>query len=156
MSYNVKTLLALVLFFPIGLTRMWRSACSWKPAVKCAVSSLVLAAFAFILVFPSPSVGGNGGIQLYGDEPAVQVYGPKLPENYVLANIPVVTGDSVVYSEDASADDRFYVYANKVSYHLESCDYFSDSSKKLTVYEAHFSGYTPCGHCNPPLYGSEG
>jgi len=154
LSYNSKTLLALLLFFPLGLTRMWRRRCSWKPAVKCAISALLAAAFALVILAPSPSVGSNGGIQLYGDKPAVAVYGPKLPENYVLANVPVVAGDSVVYAQDALVDDRYYVYANETCYHLESCDFFSDNSKKLTLYEAHFSGYAPCGTCNPPLYGS--
>lgn len=154
-SYNAKTLLALVLFFPIGLTRMWKRRCSWHAGVKAAVSVFFACALALVIAYPGPPAQ-VGGIRLYGDEPSAKVYGPKIPEYYVLENAPVVAAGSVVYSEDALADGRYFVYANETCYHLESCEFFSDASKKLTLYEAHFSGYRPCPTCNPPLYGNMG
>ena len=34
-------------------------------------------------------------------------------------------------------------------YHLYDCKFAYASSRRLTVYEAHYLGYTPCGLCNP-------
>jgi len=153
LSYNSRTLLWLLLCFPVGLTRMWRAACSWKPGVKYAVSSLAVAALAAVLLLPSPAVGVQGSITLLGDEPAVEVYGPQLPENYVLTNRGIA-GESVIVPEEELVDNRFFVYVgqNAKCYHLESCDYAYDTAKKLTIYEAYYAGYKQCDICNPPAY----
>ena len=153
MSYNGKTLLWLLLCFPVGLTRMWRSRCSWRLGVKYALSSVVLAALAAVMLLPSPAVSRQGSITLLGDEPAVEVYGPQLPMNYVLTNRGYA-GDSVIVPDEDLVDNRFYVYAGEKAkcYHLETCDYAYDAAKKLTVYEAYYAGYKQCNICNPPAY----
>ena len=153
MSYNGKTLLWLLLCFPVGLTRMWRSRCSWHYGVKYALSSLVVIALAAALIYPSPSVGAEGGIVLYGEDPSAEVYGPKIPENYIFTGNTAAVGSVIVPEEDL-VDNRFFVYAGEKAkcYHLSSCDYAYDSAKKLTIYEAHYSGYIPCNICNPPPY----
>ena len=50
MSYNAKTRLWLVLCYPVGLTRMWRSRCSWKLGTKYLISSIALVVLAAALV----------------------------------------------------------------------------------------------------------
>ena len=52
-------------------------------------------------------------------------------------------------------DPETYVYATVGSklYHTTSCRRLCYSSHKYTLYEAHFSGYSPCDLCNPGVYG---
>ena len=153
MSYNGKTLLWLILCFPVGLTRMWRTACSWKLGAKYAVSSLAVIALAAVMLLPSPAVSRAGSVTLLGDEPAVEVYGPQLLMNYVRSN-RAFTGTSVIVPDEELVDNRFFVYAGADAkcYHLETCDYTYDTSKKLTIYEAFYAGYKQCNICNPPAY----
>ena len=66
MSYNGKTLLWLFLFFPVGLTLMWRWKCSWRAGVKAAISAPVLLALLAVMLYPSPNVSNVGSITLYG------------------------------------------------------------------------------------------
>lgn len=152
MSYNRKTLLWLLLCFPVGLSHMWRSRCRWSLGVKYAVSSLAVAALAAVLLLPSPAVGGQGSVTLIGDEPSVEVYGPQAPMNYVRSSGAAQA--SVIVADEELVDDRLFVYAaaNGKNYHMKKCEYVRDTSKKLTVYEAYYAGYTQCSVCNPPAY----
>ena len=47
-----------------------------------------------------------------------------------------------------------YVYASEGQerYHLYKCEFAYASAKRLTLYEAYYLGYKPCGICNPPSY----
>lgn len=153
MSYGSKTLLWLLLCFPVGLSRMWRASCRWKAPVKYAVSALPLLALAAVLLYPAPTVAGKGGITLYGDDPSAEIYGPKVPEYYVLSDNTTSLA-SVIVPEEELADTRYFVYANSNAkyYHTTSCEHYRDSAKKLTVYEAFYSGYGACPDCQPPAY----
>ena len=153
MSYDARTRLWLVLCYPVGLTRMWRSRCSWKLGTKYLISSIALVVLAAVLLAPAPQSVHKGSVELYGEEPEVEVYGPVLPQNYVMASAGSAAQSVIVRNEDV-VDDTVYVYASKggKGYHLKSCDYYYASQQKLTVYEAYFMGYRPCSACNPPAY----
>lgn len=153
MSYNGKTLLWLFLFFPIGLTRMWRWRCSWHWAVKAAVSAPVLIALLAVLLYPEPKVSNVGGITLYGEDRSAKIYGPEIPMGYMLPT-ETFAPESVIVPEEDLVDTRFFVYAaeNATCYHLESCEYAFSTAKKMTVYEAYHSGYIPCDLCGSPPY----
>jgi len=66
------------------------------------------------------------------------------------------SADAAPTPAPAETDDpETYVYATVSSklYHTTSCRRFCYSSHKYTLYEAHFSGYSPCDLCNPGVYG---
>ena len=153
MSYNARTRLWLILCYPLGLTHMWRSRCSWKLGTKYAISSIALVVLAAVILAPAPKNVHRGSIELYGEDPEVEVYGPVLPENYVTRSTGGTAQSVIVRNEDI-VDDTFYVYAsrNGKGYHLKSCEYYYDGSQKLTVYEAYYMGYKACSSCNPPIY----
>ncbi len=156
MSYNAKTLLCLVLCFPVGFTRMLSPACSWHRAVKCVFTMLLAAALVCVVwVAPSPYSAKRGGIELYGDNMSVEIYGPQIPETIVGANTTTIPDSGVLSAEESEQEDTtLYVYATKgaANYHLFTCQYAYASAQCLTVYEAYYLGYTPCKICNPPTY----
>lgn len=153
MSYGGKTLLWLLLCFPVGLSRMWRASCKWRLQVKYALSALPLVALAVVLLYPAPAVAGKGGITLYGDDPSADIYGPGVPEFYELRENTAAL-ESVIVPEEELVDTRYFVYANSNAkyYHTTTCEHYRDSAKKLTVYEAFYSGYAACPDCQPPAY----
>ena len=153
MSYNARTRLWLILCYPVGLTRMWRGRCTWKLGTKYLISSIALVVLAAVMLAPAPQNVHRGSIELYGEEPEVEVYGPVLPQSYVARTTNSAAQSVIVRNEDI-VDDTFYVYAsrNGKGYHLKSCEYYYDGSQKLTVYEAYFMGYRACSTCNPPVY----
>lgn len=153
MSYNARTRLWLVLCYPIGLTRMWRSRCNWKLRTKYLISSIALVVLAAVLLAPAPKNVHRGSIELYGEEPEVEVYGPVLPQNYVMTAAGSTAQSVIVRNEDI-VDNTVYVYASKngKGYHLKTCQHYYDGMQKLTAYEAYFMGYKPCSECNPPAY----
>ncbi len=153
MSYNGKTLLWLFVFFPIGLSRMWRWKCSWHPAVKAAVTAPVLLALLAVMLYPEPRVGQIGNITLYGNSRDAKVYGPEIPMGYVLPT-ETFAPESVIVPEENLVDTRFFVYAgeNAKCYHLESCEYAYEGAKKMTVYEAYYQRLIPCDICGSPAY----
>ena len=153
MSYNAKTRLWLVLCYPVGLTRMWRARCNWKLGTKYAVSSVALIVLAAVLLAPAPRNVHKGGIELYGDDPKAEVYGPILPENFVVT-ASSGAGQSVIVRNEEQVDDTVYVYASKSGkgYHLKSCEHYYEGGLVLTPYEAYYLGYVPCSICNPPVY----
>ena len=152
-SYNRKTLLWLVLFFPVGFKRMLSSACSWKKGVKYAVSGFACALLAAVMFIPSPNLQPKGGIYLYGAESDTEPYGPDLPSTIVGGyTAPVI--QSVVLPADEEDDGITYVYAmqKQENYHTATCQFAYASGQKLTVYEAYFLGYTPGRCCDAPAY----
>ncbi len=121
--------------------------------------ALAATALVAVLVCPSPYPGKRGGIELHGDDPTAEIYGPELPQTVVGGyTVPVV--QSVVLSDvddSAENDPESYVYASsdQKRYHSYTCKYAYASSQKLTLYEAYYLGYEPCGVCNPPVYTGE-
>lgn len=153
--YNRKTLLWLVLFFPVGLTRMLFGACTWKPQVKYAVTGLTVALLAAVVIVPSPYQRVQGGVELFGEDPEVEVYGPELPETIVGGYTAPIIESVVLPAEDPNAvDDTIYVYATKdqKNYHMSTCKFAYASGQKLTLYEAYYLGYTPGKCCDAPSY----
>lgn len=153
MSYDARTRLWLILCYPVGLTRMWRSRCNWKLSTKYLISSIALVVLAAVLLAPAPKNRHTGSVELYGEDPEVEVYGPVLPQNYVMTAASGNAQSVIVRNEDI-VDDTTYVYASRdgKSYHLKTCEYYYDGAQKLTVYEAHYMGYKVCNTCNPPIY----
>ena len=152
--YNWFTLMWLILCFPIGFLRMWNSRCSWHSAAKYSVSGLVIAALAVAFVLPSPYEAPVGGLELYGDEPEVEIYGPELPEDYVPGYVAAVLESGVLPPEDENAEERLIVYSTEEQecYHLLNCKFAYASGRRLTLFEADLLGLTPCGLCQPPAY----
>ena len=153
-AYNRKTLLWLVLFFPVGFKRMLSAACSWKKGVKAAVSGLACALLAVVLLVPSPGVQHQGGVSLYGDETGGEPYGPELPTTIVGSYTAPVIQSVVLPAEDEEEGGITYVYAteNQENYHTGTCQFAYASGQKLTVYEAYYLGYTPGKCCGAPAY----
>ena len=153
-KFDWRTPLMLLVFFPAGITRMWRSGCRWPKAVKYAVSGFYMAA---ALTAATAMVLSNqpakGGVELCGAENAVEIYGPELPEGFV-AGYTKTTGNSGVMSEVVEEDNTTYVYAAEDAkcYHTWKCKFAYASSKRITPYEAYYLGYKPCGLCHPPVY----
>ena len=105
-----------------------------------------------VLLAPSPKDGKNSGIELYGENPEIEVYGPELPQSTV-GSYPVPIVESVILPESTGSEEAVtYVYAadDQERYHLSTCKYAYASSHRFTVYEAQLLGYEPCGKCNPP------
>lgn len=153
--YNRKTLLWLVLFLPVGLTRMFSAACTWKKGVKYTVAGVVFAALAAVLIVPSPYQPVQGGIELYGEDPEVEVYGPVLPETIVGGyTAPVIQSVVLPPVDENAVDDTVYVYASEgqANYHTTTCKFAYASAQKLTLYEAYYLGFTPGKCCDAPPY----
>jgi len=156
--YSWFTLLWMIIFLPVGFLRMWRSRCRWPLGVKYAVSGLMIAALAGVFILPSPYEAPVGGLELYGNKPEVEIYGPKLPEGFVPGYVPVVTDSGVLpESSDDSEETELIVYATEkqTKYHLFTCKYAFASGRHLTLYEAHLMNLEPCGLCEPPVYSPE-
>ena len=79
------------------------------------------------------------------------VYGPALPALIVQGYTRENTGSIIV---DQVANDVHYVYAadGAECYHEYKCKFAFASSQRLTVYEAYYLGFRPCGRCKPPIY----
>lgn len=155
-SFDWLTLLALILFFPVGISRMWKARCKWPAALKYAVSAAFVAGVAvFVSVTMLPVQPVRGGIELCGSEAEVEIYGPELPEDFVEGYTTVSTDSGVLQTGNAAEEDTtIYVYAAEDAkcYHTWKCKFAYASSKRITPYEAHFLGYKPCNICNPPVY----
>ena len=128
-----------------------------RKRISATVKSMLFAGIAAVgliavLLAPSPKDGKNGGIELYGENPEVEVYGPELPASPV-GSYPVPIVESVILPEKSGSDEEItYVYASdgQDCYHLTTCKYAFASGHRYTVYEAQLLGYQPCGKCNPP------
>jgi len=112
-----------------------------------------MVALAAVIIAPSPYEKPQGGIVLYGDEKEVEVYGPKLPET-IIGGYTQPTIQSVVLPAETEEDEILYVYAsaNQKNYHMPTCSFAYASGSQLTLYEAHFLGYTPGRCCDAPAY----
>ncbi len=148
-----KTLMWLILFFPVGLTMMWKSTCRWNSGVKYAVSTVPVLALAFILIWPFGAAPVRGGVNLVGKEKVVEVYGPELPQMMV-AGYSKPAQSTVLAANPETEDDTIYVYATdkQTRYHLGNCKYAYASGRRMTLYEANFRGLTPCNLCKAPAY----
>lgn len=124
-----------------------------KPALFFGLAIVVLVG---VLLLPSPDRSVTSGIELYGEDPEVEVYGPELPQSTV-GSYPVPVVDSVVLPEASAAPEKLYVYAgdDQECYHLATCKFAFGSGHKFTVAEARLLGYKPCGRCNPPTEDEE-
>ena len=138
--------------FPVGLSLTWRSSCTWKKGVKIGISAAMAAVLAAIFLVPIPSINApSNGVQVVADKPTVEVYGPALPNLIVPGYTRENTGSIIV---DQVESDAHYVYAadDARCYHEYECKFAFASSQRLTVYEAYYLGFEPCGRCKPPVY----
>ena len=151
-TFDWGTVLALLLFFPVGISRMWKARCRWPKAVKYAISGLYTAAAVVMMLSIQPV---RGKVELCGAENAVEIYGPELPESFV-EGYTKSAGNSGVMSADVNVeeDSTIYVYAAEDAkcYHTWKCKFAYASSKRITPYEAYFLGFKPCNLCDPPVY----
>ena len=152
--YGWFTLLWMIVFLPIGFLRMWRSRCRWPMSVKYAISGMMLAALAVAFILPSPYSAPVGGLELYGDKPEVEVYGPVVPKNYVMGYVAAVTDSGVLPESDEVKEEKLIVYAteNQEFYHLYNCSMAYASGRHMTLYEAAVHKLKPCEVCGAPPY----
>ena len=115
--------------------------------------SISMVALAAVIIAPSPYKDVQGGIVLCGEDKEVEIYGPELPET-IIGGYTQPTIQSVVLPEEAEEDDTIYVYAtaSQENYHMPTCSFAYASGSQLTLYEAHFLGYTPGRCCDAPAY----
>ena len=147
---NIKT--ALWLWCPpVGLAMMWRESCTWHRAVKAGVTVLTAAVLVAIFAIPTPDHTPSGGVELVSGKPEVEVYGPELPSFIVPGYVNEQTESIIVPAKENS---QHYVYAadGAECYHEYNCKFAFASSQRLTVYEAYYLGFRPCGRCKPPIY----
>ena len=138
--------------FPVGLSLMWRSACTWKRGVKIGISTAMVAILVAIFVVPMPKVDTrSNGVEMVAGRPEVEVYGPALPSLIVPGYTKETTGSIIAEEQENSVH---YVYAadDAECYHEYDCKFAFASSQRLTVYEAYYLGFKPCGRCKPPVY----
>ena len=147
---NLKTALWL-LVPPVGLTMMWRRGCRWPLSLKAGISAAMLAVLVTVLVLPGPAKPAAGGVELVTNKPEVEVYGPDLP-NFIVPGYTNDQTESVIVP--GVENDVHYVYAadGAECYHEYKCKFAFASSQRLTVYEAYYLGFKPCGRCKPPIY----
>ena len=149
---NLRTALWLWCF-PVGLSLMWRRSCTWKRDVKVGISVAMVAILAAVLFIPSPASKDSAvtGIQMVSGDRQVEIYGPPLPALIVPGYTHESTGSIIV---DAVENNLHYVYAADGArcYHEYECKFAFASSQRLTVYEAYYLGFEPCGRCHPPVY----
>ena len=148
--YNLNTFLWLWCF-PVGLSKMWRSRCTWPRGVKIGITAAMAAVLAAVFLFPTPARKTDTGVNLVMGNPEVEVYGPALPVMVVPGYTNESTGSIIA---DETTTDVHYVYAADGArcYHEYECKFAYASSLRLTVYEAYYLGFEPCGRCNPPVY----
>ena len=148
---NKRTLKWLLLFFPVGVTLMWKRACTWPVGVKRTVTAAAMGVLCALLLIPAASQP-EGGITLVGAKPEAEVYGPELPKSLVKGYTKQSTAS--VLAQADQGEDIHYVYAadGAECYHEYECKFAYASSQRLTVYEAYFLGFEPCGRCKPPKY----
>ena len=129
-------------------TKRRRISTTAKSALFFGITAAVLIA---VLLAPSPKDGKNSGIELYGDDPAAEIYGPELPQSTV-GSYPVPIVESPILEDSGETEEVTYVYASddQDCYHLSTCKFAFASGHRFTVYEAQLLGYKPCGRCNPP------
>ena len=148
---NLLAVLFLILLPPVGVVMLWRT--RWSGTVKYCLTGAVVAVLAIaVALLPSAENKVVGGIEMVGTDRDVEVYGPGLPTAMVTGYTISLATDSI-FAEEVETDTH-YVYAAKTGscYHEYECKFAYASSQKLTVYEAHYLGYEPCGRCNPPEY----
>ncbi len=141
-----------MLFPPVGLTLMWRRSCTWPRAVKAGITLVMAAALVAVFALPSPKIdAASAGVEMVSSRPEVEVYGPELPSFIVPGYTNEQTGSILV---NAETSDIHYVYAadGAKCYHEYRCKFAYASSQRLTVYEAYYLGFKPCGRCKPPIY----
>ena len=149
--YNRRAALWL-LFPPVGLTLMWRRSCTWHGAVKAGITLVMAAALITVFALPTAHIDSTaGGVAMVSSRPEVEVYGPELP-NFIVPGYTNEQTSSILV--DAEQSDIHYVYAadGAKCYHEYKCKFAYASSQRLTVYEAYYLGFKPCGRCMPPLY----
>lgn len=148
---NLLAVVFLILLPPVGVVLLWRT--QWSGTVKYCLTGVAVAVLAIaVALLPSADNKVVGGVELVGVDREVSVYGPGLPTAMVTGYTVSLATDSI-FSEDEETQTH-YVYAakNGSCYHEYECKFAYASSQKLTVYEAYYLGYKPCGACNPPEY----
>ena len=120
-----------------------------KATLVLCIGAVLLAG---VLLAPSPNTARKSGVELYGDDPYLEVFGPELPQS-TEGSYPVLLPDSGVLPEStASPVTKTYVYASddQTCYHLGTCKFAFASGHRFTIQEAQMLGYKPCGRCQPP------
>jgi len=147
---NVLAAVAVFLLPPVGVLLSWRS--SWSNLVKyCMTGAAVAVMLLVVMLLPSAENTVNGGIEMVGRNAEVEIYGPDLPTAMV-TGYTLTSYESLLASNEEDSARYVYAATDGSCYHEYECKFAFASSQKLTLYEAYFLGYEPCGRCNPPEY----
>lgn len=147
---------SLILCFPAGLVFMWTDRCRWSRTVKSGISLAIAAALAALFfVLPDPPERSTGGVEVVSLVPAMELYGPALPEDFESTDIYVPRGneDYSIVAEPTPAPIPVYVYCNDSGkyYHTETCKYTKPTTPKVKLSQAIDQGFKRCSECNPPV-----
>ena len=124
----------------------------WPRLIKTAVSAAVaLGLFAILLPMTDPPERPTGGIQLVGESPNVEVFGPEAPADREIIEIYAPRRTAVIL-EPTATPAPVIVYCNNGGryYHSETCHYVKDTTPNVTLSRAVNAGYTRCPECDAP------
>ncbi|MCQ2437835.1 MAG: hypothetical protein MJ099_05515 [Clostridia bacterium] len=148
---GILAAVTLVVLPPLGVFLTWRT--RWSNMVKmCLTGAAVVVLAIGVALLPSAGSGKvGGGVTLVGTEQEAEIYGPALPTAMVTGYTALST--DAIFTDDTQSEVH-YVYAAEGArcYHEYECKFAYASSMRLTLYEAYYLGYTPCGRCKPPVY----
>lgn len=148
---NFLSIFFLIVLPPVGIVLVWRG--SFRTGVKAVLCAVVALVWALgVMLLPSADNRVNGGIELVGIEREVEVYGPALPTAMVKGYTSPLTDSVFIATEEEETEELYRAAEGADCYHRSTCKFAYASSDKLTLYEAHFLGFEPCGRCNPPPY----
>lgn len=147
---KIMSVIGCILLPPVGIYMVWHT--RWSNSVRYGLTGLALVCMGLMVaMLPSPDARVNGGVEIIGRRKEATIYGPDLPDSMISGYVAPVE-ESVFVQEDE--EETVYVYATpgEKNYHLSSCRKVYATAQKMTLYETHYLGYSPCNICNPPVY----
>jgi hypothetical protein len=151
----------LIFCFPAGLLMMWSDRCKWPRHVKSLIS-LGFAALLLAVLLPQtqPPERAQGGVEIVGLAPALELQGPRPDENAPQydAYVPVYQPQNTLFVEPTPTPVPIYVYCNDGGqyYHTAKCRYAKDTTPKVTLSQAVSAGFKRCKLCKPPVAEQDG
>lgn len=150
----------LIFCFPAGLLMMWSDRCKWPRSVKSLIS-LGFAALMIAVLLPQtrPPERAQGGVEIVGLSPALEIQGPQPAEDapQYEAYVPLYQPQNTLFVEPTPTPVPVYVYCNDGGefYHVKGCRYVKINTPKVTLTQAASAGFKPCEKCHPPLLPDE-
>ena len=150
----------LIFCFPAGLLMMWSDRCKWPRYVKSLIS-LGFAALILAVLLPQtkPPERAQGGVEIVGLSPAMELQGPQLEDGKPQYDVyvPVYQPEATLFVEPTPTPVPVYVYCNDGGqyYHTKDCRFKHATTPKVTLTQAVSAGFKACPKCNPPKLDNE-